>query len=53
MGWNLAMQENVEDDMLARAYSYDALGSFVVMPVGASWSSGRSPTPSASRRCSS
>jgi MFS family permease len=34
MGWNLAMQENVEDDMLSRAYSYDALGSFVAMPVG-------------------
>ena len=34
MGWNLAMQENVEDEMLSRAYSYDALGSFVAMPVG-------------------
>ena len=34
MGWNLAMQENVDDDMLSRAYSYDALGSFVAMPVG-------------------
>jgi MFS family permease len=34
MGWNLAMQENIEDDMLSRAYSYDALGSFVAMPVG-------------------
>jgi MFS family permease len=34
MGWNLAMQENVEDDMLARAYSYDALGSFTAMPIG-------------------
>jgi hypothetical protein len=34
MGWNLAMQENVPDDMLSRAYSYDALGSFVAMPVG-------------------
>src|SRR3712207_4131147 len=34
MGWNLAMQENVEEDMLARAYSYDALGSVVAMPVG-------------------
>jgi MFS family permease len=34
MGWNLAMQEHIEDDMLSRAYSYDALGSFVAMPVG-------------------
>jgi MFS family permease len=34
MGWNLAMQENIEDDMLSRAYSYDMLGSFVAMPVG-------------------
>jgi MFS family permease len=34
MGWNLAMQEHVEDRMLSRAYSYDALGSLVAMPVG-------------------
>lgn len=34
LGWNLAMQENIEDDMLSRAYSYDALGSFVAMPIG-------------------
>jgi MFS family permease len=34
MGWNLAMQENIDDDMLSRAYSYDMLGSFVAMPVG-------------------
>jgi MFS family permease len=34
IGWNLAMQENIEDAMLSRAYSYDALGSFVAMPVG-------------------
>ena len=34
MGWNLAMQENIEDRLLSRAYSYDALGSFVAMPVG-------------------
>jgi MFS family permease len=34
MGWNLAMQEQIEDDMLSRAYSYDALGSFVAMPIG-------------------
>jgi len=34
MGWNLAMQENIDDQMLSRAYSYDALGSFVAMPIG-------------------
>jgi MFS family permease len=34
MGWNLAMQENVPENMLSRAYSYDALGSFVAMPLG-------------------
>jgi len=34
IGWNVAMQENIEDSMLSRAYSYDALGSFVAMPVG-------------------
>lgn len=34
LGWNLAMQENIPDDMLSRAYSYDALGSFVAIPVG-------------------
>lgn len=34
LGWQLAMQENVEERMLSRAYSYDALGSFVAMPIG-------------------
>ena len=34
MGWALAMQENIDDDMLSRAYSYDMLGSFIAMPVG-------------------
>jgi MFS family permease len=34
IGWNLAMQENIDDQMLSRAYSYDALGSFVAIPVG-------------------
>ena len=28
------MQENVAEAMLSRAYSYDALGSFVAMPIG-------------------
>ncbi|GAA2126177.1 MFS transporter [Nocardioides bigeumensis] len=34
LGWNLAMQENIEERLLSRAYSYDALGSFVAIPVG-------------------
>jgi MFS family permease len=34
LGWNLAMQEHVPDDMLSRAYSYDALGSFAAIPLG-------------------
>ena len=34
IGWNVAMQENIEDAMLSRAYSYDALGSWVAMPIG-------------------
>jgi len=34
IGWSLAMQENVPEEMLSRAYSYDALGSFVAIPVG-------------------
>ena len=28
------MQENIDEDMLSRAYSYDALGSWVAMPIG-------------------
>ncbi len=34
LGWNLAMQEHVEERQLSRAYSYDALGSYIAMPVG-------------------
>jgi MFS family permease len=34
LGWSLAMQENIDERMLSRAFSYDALGSFVAMPVG-------------------
>ena len=34
LGWNLAMQEHIEERMLSRAYSYDALGSFVAIPIG-------------------
>ena len=28
------MQEHIEERVLSRAYSYDALGSFVAMPLG-------------------
>lgn len=34
LGWNLAMQEHVEQRQLSRAYSYDALGSYAAMPLG-------------------
>jgi len=34
LGWHLAMQENVPDEMLSRAYSYDQLGSFAAIPLG-------------------
>ncbi|WP_067428701.1 MFS transporter [Nocardioides jensenii] len=34
IGWSLAMQENIDESVLSRAYSYDALGSFVAMPLG-------------------
>ena len=34
MGWNLAMQEHVPEEMLSRAYSYDALGSYLAIPLG-------------------
>lgn len=34
MGWNLAMQEHVPEDMLSRAFSYDMLGSVIAIPAG-------------------
>jgi MFS family permease len=34
IGWSVTMQENIEESLLSRAYSYDALGSFVAIPVG-------------------
>ena len=34
LGWNLAMQEHVPDEMLSRAYSYDMLGSYLAIPIG-------------------
>ena len=34
IGWSVALQENIDERVLSRVYSYDALGSFVAMPVG-------------------
>jgi MFS family permease len=34
LGWNLAMQEHVPDEMLSRAFSYDMLGSIIAIPIG-------------------
>ena len=33
--WNVAMQQQISPDQLSRVYSYDALGSFVFIPLGA------------------
>jgi hypothetical protein len=32
--WITALQQHMPDDVLARVNSYDALGSFVLIPVG-------------------
>jgi hypothetical protein len=34
IGWNVTMQENIDGSLLSRASSYDALGSFVAIPLG-------------------
>jgi MFS family permease len=34
IGWSVAMQENIDERVLSRAYSYDALGSLVAIPLG-------------------
>jgi MFS family permease len=34
VNWDLAIQENVAEDMLARVYSFDLVGSFVCRPLG-------------------
>ncbi len=34
VAWEVAVQENVPGEKLSRVYSYDALGSFVAMPLG-------------------
>ena len=33
--WDVAMQQQISADQLSRVYSYDALGSFVFIPLGA------------------
>jgi MFS family permease len=33
--WDVAMQQQIPPDQLSRLYSYDALGSFVFIPLGA------------------
>ena len=33
--WDVAMQQQIAPDQLSRVYSYDALGSFVFIPLGA------------------
>jgi MFS family permease len=32
--WDISLQQNVPQEKLSRVYSYDALGSFVLIPVG-------------------
>jgi MFS family permease len=34
IAWETSMQEHIPADKLARVYSYDALGSFIAIPVG-------------------
>lgn len=34
VNWDLTMQREIPGDRLGRLYSYDAVGSFVVMPIG-------------------
>ena len=34
IGWSVSMQEHIDEHVLSRAYSYDALGSFIAMPLG-------------------
>ncbi|MFF4402670.1 MFS transporter [Streptomyces sp. NPDC001480] len=34
VAWDVSLQENIPQDRLARVYAYDALGSFVALPLG-------------------
>jgi MFS family permease len=34
VGWSTALHEHVPEEVMSRVFSYDALGSFVAIPVG-------------------
>ena len=34
VAWDISLQQNIPPERLARVYSYDALGSFVAIPLG-------------------
>nr|WP_245782514.1 MFS transporter [Actinokineospora terrae] len=34
IAWDVSLQENIPPDRLARVYSYDAVGSFIALPLG-------------------
>jgi MFS-type transporter involved in bile tolerance (Atg22 family) len=34
VAWDLSLQQNVPEDRLARVYSFDALGSYLALPLG-------------------
>ena len=54
--WDTTMQQEIPQEKLSRVYSYDALGSFVLIPLGyavagpVSEASGRERRSSAQRR---
>jgi MFS family permease len=35
VGWNTSLHQHIPEAVLSRVSSYDALGSFVAMPIGA------------------
>ncbi|MFD0803439.1 MFS transporter, partial [Streptomonospora algeriensis] len=34
VAWEVSLQQNIPPEKLARVYSYDALGSFIALPIG-------------------
>ena len=34
IGWSTALQEHIPEEVLSRVFSYDALGSFLAIPLG-------------------